>query len=143
MAVGMLPLANDFARADMHQSSAYKPTVLITGSNRGIGFEFVRQLSARDWRIIATARTPENAADLKAMAATDPDILIETLDVTDNAEIAALKLKYQEQPIDILMLNAATGPTGIDRFTSLDMNRGPRYFEVNAIGPDESCPGIL
>ena len=135
MAVGMLPLANDFARADMHQSSAYKPTVLITGSNRGIGFEFVRQLSARDWRIIATARTPENAADLKAMAATDPDILIETLDVTDNAEIAALKLKYQEQPIDILMLNAATGPTGIDRFTSLDMNRGPRYFEVNAIGP--------
>ena len=135
MAVGMLPLANDSARADMHQSSAYKPTVLITGSNRGIGFEFVRQLSARDWRIIATARTPENAADLKAMAATDPDILIETLDVTDDAEIAALKLKYQEQPIDILMLNAATGPTGIDRFTSLDMNRGPRYFEVNAIGP--------
>ncbi len=76
MAVGMLPLANDSARADMHQSSAYKPTVLITGSNRGIGLEFVRQLSARDWRIIATARTPDNATDLKAMAAADPDILI-------------------------------------------------------------------
>lgn len=135
MAVGMLPLANDSARADMHQSSTYKPTVLITGSNRGIGLEFVRQLSARDWRIIATARTPDSAADLKAMAAADPDILIETLDVTDDAEIAALKSKYQEQPIDILMLNAATGPTGIFSFRNLDMDLGPRYFEVNAIGP--------
>ena len=33
--------------------------VVITGANRGIGLEFVRQLSARDWRIIATARRPD------------------------------------------------------------------------------------
>ena len=135
MAMAMLPPANDSAHAATHQSSAYKPTVLITGSNRGIGLEFVRQLSARDWRIIATARTPDNAADLKALAGADPDILIETLDVTDDAEIAALKSKYQGQPIDILMLNAATGPTGIFSFTNLDMDLAPRYFEVNAIGP--------
>ena len=133
--IGMLAFANNSAFADAHQSNVDKPTILITGSNRGIGLEFVRQLSLRDWRIIATARAPQDATDLNTLAHTDPDILIETLDVTDDAEIQALKTKYQAQPIDILLLNAAIGPTGISSFAKLDMDRGARYFAVNAIGP--------
>ena len=110
-------------------------TVLITGSNRGIGLEFVRQLSARDWRIIATARTLESAAELAALAKDDADILLETLDVTDDAEIAALKSKYAGEAIDVLLLNAAQGPSGLQSLKTLDMNDAPRYFAVNAIGP--------
>ena len=59
--IGMLSFANNSAFADAHQSNVDKPTILITGSNRGIGLEFVRQLSLRDWRIIATARAPQDA----------------------------------------------------------------------------------
>lgn len=112
-----------------------KTTVLITGSSRGIGLEFVRQLSTRDWRIIATARTPDSAPELTALAQDDPDILIETLDVTDDGEIAALKTKYAGEAIDVLLLNAAQGPTGLQSFKNLDLNDAPRYFAVNAIGP--------
>ncbi|MEO7386171.1 MAG: SDR family NAD(P)-dependent oxidoreductase, partial [Gammaproteobacteria bacterium] len=61
-----------------------KPTVLITGANRGIGLELVRQFSARDWKIIATARDAAGATDLQALAKADPDIVIEQLDVTDH-----------------------------------------------------------
>jgi hypothetical protein len=39
--------------------SAPKPTVLITGSNRGIGFEFARQYAMKGWRVLATARRPD------------------------------------------------------------------------------------
>jgi len=115
--------------------SAGKPTVLITGSNRGIGFEFVRQLAARDWRVIATTRSPEQASELAALAENDSNIRIETLDVTDDAEIAALKEKYTGEPIDVLLLNAAIGPTGLQPFAKLNMEDAQRYFAVNAIGP--------
>ena len=40
-------------------------TVFITGANRGIGLEFTKQYLERGWSVIATARKPEKAEDLK------------------------------------------------------------------------------
>jgi NAD(P)-dependent dehydrogenase (short-subunit alcohol dehydrogenase family) len=113
----------------------YKATILITGSNRGIGYEFVRRFSERDWRIIATARNPDEATDLHALADADPDIIIEQLDVTDHPRIDELAAKYQAQPIDILLLNAAIGPAGIQTLAKLEFDRARLSYEVNVIGP--------
>ena len=52
--------------------------------------------------MIATARSPEKADDLKAIAAEHDNLVIEELDVTDDAEIAALDAKYDGQAIDII-----------------------------------------
>jgi NAD(P)-dependent dehydrogenase (short-subunit alcohol dehydrogenase family) len=53
-------------------SAAYaqsdSPTVLITGSNRGIGFEFVKQYADKGYNVIATCRNPDKADDLNAFA---------------------------------------------------------------------------
>jgi NAD(P)-dependent dehydrogenase (short-subunit alcohol dehydrogenase family) len=88
----------------------YVPTVLITGANRGLGLEFTRQYVARGWRVIATARRPEAADDLKAVAAENPGlVLIEKLDVQDFDVIDALAAKYADTPIDILLNNAGIG----------------------------------
>jgi NAD(P)-dependent dehydrogenase (short-subunit alcohol dehydrogenase family) len=119
-------------------AEAYQPTVLITGANRGIGLEFVRQLAARDWRVVATTRNPEQAAELQALADADPDILIERLDVTDHAGVDTLAEQYREQPIDVLLLNAAMGPTPQTagrRINKLDFETATRSFAVNSIGP--------
>ena len=59
--------------ADMPQSGR-SATVLITGSNRGIGFEFARQYAQKGWTVIATARRPESADDLKALAVEYPNV---------------------------------------------------------------------
>src|SRR6056297_3507780 len=59
--------------------------ILVTGANRGLGFEFTRQYAARGARIIATARTPAEADALNALAADNPNIVVEQLDVTDHA----------------------------------------------------------
>ncbi|MGI9329583.1 MAG: SDR family oxidoreductase [Gammaproteobacteria bacterium] len=113
-------------------------TILITGANRGIGFEFVRQMAARDWRVIATTRRPEAADELNALAKADPDIVVEYLDVTDHPAIDSLATRYQDQPIDILLLNAAMGPTPQTagaRLAKLDFEVATRSFAVNSIGP--------
>ena len=47
-------------------------TVLITGSNRGLGLEFVKQYAARGWRVLATARDPEGATELRATGCEEP-----------------------------------------------------------------------
>jgi NAD(P)-dependent dehydrogenase (short-subunit alcohol dehydrogenase family) len=43
-------------------------TVLVTGTNRGIGLEFVRQYAARGDEVIATVRNPDTATELRALA---------------------------------------------------------------------------
>jgi NAD(P)-dependent dehydrogenase (short-subunit alcohol dehydrogenase family) len=114
-----------------------EPTVLITGSNRGIGLEFARQLSARGWRVIATARNPDVAAELRDLAGS-ADVSIERLDVTDQEQITALAERYADIPIDILLLNAAKGPkqpTATAPLKRQDFDVAAEYFATNAIGP--------
>jgi hypothetical protein len=65
-------------------------TVLITGSNRGLGLEFVRQYAAAGWNVIATARHPDSATDLRALAAGNSKVVIDALDLRDTAGITAL-----------------------------------------------------
>ncbi len=113
-------------------------TVLITGANRGIGFEFARQYAERGWQVIATARSPGEANELQALAAEYPGVAIELLDVTRPDQIAALAEKYAARPIDVLLLNAAKGPQQPTATASLkrqDFDIAASYFATNAIGP--------
>ena len=73
-----------------------KPTVLITGSNRGIGFAFVKHYAKDGWNVIATCRNPNQAEDLKTLSKNYSNIFIEKMDVTDLEEITNLDQKYKK-----------------------------------------------
>ena len=67
------------------------PTLLITGANRGIGLEFVRQYAAEEWRVLACCRAPEAADKLHMLAASSHGrIFVHALDVADFSAIDAL-----------------------------------------------------
>lgn len=111
-------------------------TVLVTGSNRGIGLEFVAQYATMGWDVIATSRSPDDDTDLQALAADYSNITIEELDVTDLDEIAALAAKYQGTPIDVLMNNAGMfGNRPGQTWGDLDRDLFRQVMDVNVFGP--------
>lgn len=111
-------------------------TVLITGSNRGIGFEFARQYADKGWTVIATCRYPAGADALKALAAEYPNIILEQLDVTDHGMIDALAEKYQDTPIDVLLNNAGINPGQKPQtFGAIDYDVYHRIIATNTTGP--------
>ncbi len=112
------------------------PTVLITGSSRGMGFELTKQYAANGWTVIATCRTPGTANALSALADENPNIVIEELDVTDNAEIEALAAQYKDTPIDVLINNAGIfGPVANQTLEELDYDTFTQVMAVNVYGP--------
>jgi NAD(P)-dependent dehydrogenase (short-subunit alcohol dehydrogenase family) len=139
----LLPLLSDQALAAFNKNAS---TVLITGSNHGLGLELARQYAARGWNVIATARRPPGDPGLKALEgirAAHPNLVIEQLDVTDTAMIKALAAKYQGQPIDVLLNNAAAvEPTFaadmaevMKPYDKIDFDAARHDFDVNTLGP--------
>jgi len=114
--------------------------ILVTGANRGLGLEFTRQYAERGARIIATARTPEKADALNALAADNKDITVEQLDVTDHAMIDALAERYVDQPIDLLLNNAGIGGNSSNQiFGRLNFETFEQVMAVNVQGPMKMC----
>lgn len=104
------------------------PTVLVTGANRGIGLEFVRQYAADGWDVIACCRKPGEAKALKKL---DGAVEIEALDLGDDRAIAGLAKRLKGRPVDLLINNAGVyGPrSGTDTDAWLEV------LQVNAIAP--------
>jgi NAD(P)-dependent dehydrogenase (short-subunit alcohol dehydrogenase family) len=111
-------------------------TVLVTGANRGLGLELVKQYAERGWRVIATARDPAGASELRALAAAAHAVTIEKLDVRDDRAIAALAAKYSGTPIDVLLNNAGVlGDLDDQQLGSLDYAEFEQVMHVNAYAP--------
>ena len=116
--------------------AAKSGTVLITGSNRGIGLEFVRQYAAAGWKVIATTRDPKSATELAALAASRKNIIVEPLDVADNTQINVLAAKYKGQPIDVLLNNAGTlGDADKQSLNGFDYANFENVLHVNTYAP--------
>ena len=120
--------------------------MLITGANRGIGLELARQYAAKDWNVIATTRRPvddKGTADLRAIQQKHPNLAIERIDVTDTAMIRGVQAKYKDQPIDVLINNAAAVKQTFQAdlakvnipFDKIDYDAARTDFDVNTLGP--------
>lgn len=111
-------------------------TVLITGSNRGIGLEFARQYAERGWQVIATCRSPARADELNRLAATHDNLSVSPLDITSADSVAALAKQLDGRPIDVMLNNAAyLGESAPQDFGTLDYALFEEIVAVNLIGP--------
>lgn len=108
------------------------PVALITGANRGLGLEFVRQYADDGWHVIACCRTPEAATELNAL---DGDIEVRALDVVDFSAIDALASDLQGTAIDVLVANAGMyGKKGAS-LRGVDYDEWMDVFRTNTQAP--------
>ncbi|HJR75155.1 MAG TPA: SDR family oxidoreductase [Luteimonas sp.] len=115
---------------------------LVTGANRGLGLEFVRQLLARGDRVAAACRHPGKATALNQLAGLNPGRLrVLPLDVTDpksHAELAReLDLLGEDDGayrLDLLVNNAGVLHSG-ERFGRVTAANLEDSFRTNAMGP--------
>lgn len=120
-------------------------TVLITGSNQGIGLEFAKEYAAKGWNVIATQRRDTLPEELARLQQQYPNrVRVEHLDVTDASQIKALAAKLKGVPIDVLLNNAAItrlapltdkpGNAG-QHFGTLDYDQLDLFIHTNVAGP--------
>lgn len=103
------------------------PTSLITGCNRGIGLELARQLHARGEKVIAVCRNASE--ELTTLGV----LVIDGIDVSEEASVQKLTQTLGDEPIDVLINNA--GILRRDRFGSIDYDEMLEQYRVNTLGP--------
>lgn len=115
-------------------------TWLVTGSNRGIGLEYVRQLiSSASNIVIATCRNPVAASELQALKdIAIGNLYIHKLDVTDpesiDTSLALVKDILDIHGLDYLINNAAV-TEGNDLAFSMTMSGLMNSLQANVAGP--------
>jgi NAD(P)-dependent dehydrogenase (short-subunit alcohol dehydrogenase family) len=94
--------------------------VLITGANRGLGLEYVKQYAEAGDSVIACCRDPHQADALKAVAQQYPSVTVCSLNVADFEQIEALTQQLADTPIHLLINNAGVYPESAWRNTDYD-----------------------
>ena len=114
------------------------PTVLVTGANRGLGAELVRQYRADGWRVLACCRRPEASGLTEGGG-----LSVHRLDLTDHGAVEALAAELEGTAIDVLLNSAGTMGAqsfaarglGIQRFGESDYEDWTGILRVNVFGP--------
>jgi NAD(P)-dependent dehydrogenase (short-subunit alcohol dehydrogenase family) len=115
---------------------------LIIGGSRGIGLGLVREHLSRGWQVTATVRTASPELEELRQAAADR-LAIETLDIVQPAQAAALATRLKGQKYDLLFLNAgmmAGRGVGIGEVPDADI---ATIFLTNAISPIRVADALL
>jgi NAD(P)-dependent dehydrogenase (short-subunit alcohol dehydrogenase family) len=114
------------------------PVALVTGANRGLGFEVARQLAERGFSVLAGARDPATVPALPG------DVRAVRLDVTDQASVDAVVAELDA--LDVLVNNAAIHYDTGQRVLTADLDVVREALETNTLGAWRTaiaCSGVL
>ena len=116
---------------------AQKKVALITGANKGIGFEVARQIAKAGWTVLAAARNQDlgkqAAATLQAEGL-DVHFLHLDLDAPETAVAAAETTRQQFGKLDLLINNAGISTQGDGPPSKVNLEAVKKSMQTNFIG---------
>lgn len=111
-------------------------SILITGCNRGLGLQMVKQSVKNGWRVYACCRDPAKANELIKVASLTPgQVSVHVLDIADTAQIQALAYELRNSSIDWLINNAGVYGSMNNQLGQTDELDWLKTFQINCIGP--------
>jgi NAD(P)-dependent dehydrogenase (short-subunit alcohol dehydrogenase family) len=109
---------------------------LITGANRGLGFEFASRYLADGWRVFAACRNPAAAIKLRRLAQDTGGMLtILAMDVTDPESIQNAATQFKDVAMDMLINSAGIAGASGQQTGNVDYESWAHVFNVNTMGP--------
>lgn len=120
----------------MNASTPPAGTIIIIGASRGLGLGLVKEYLARGWAVHATYRDQRGQDALAALAVAHPGRLsLARMDITSEADDAALLASLAERKADLLFINA-----GVSGNPALPLEEAGRaeflhVMETNAFAP--------
>jgi NAD(P)-dependent dehydrogenase (short-subunit alcohol dehydrogenase family) len=109
-------------------------TILITGCSSGFGLETARYFLERDWKVVATMRTPR-----EDVLPASPNLRVLALDVRDPDSIR--RALDAAGPIDVLVNNAGIGV--LNALEGIAMETARDVFETNTLGTIAMTQAVL
>ena len=113
-------------------------TALVTGANRGLGFEISKQLATKGMHVVLAGRTlkkAETAAQMLKDLKLDVSSL--AIDVTDSASVeqAFTTLSNEFNHLDVLVNNAGVAPLERKDILESTEESYERVMKINLQGP--------
>ena len=113
-------------------------SVLVTGCDKGIGLEFIKQLADQTQHLFAGCLSPHQAKETRAIADVHKHVILLHLDITkeETIENAVVKIKeiVGEEGLNCVINNAGILHF-INSIENLTVESLQTTYEVNAIGP--------
>jgi len=117
---------------------------VVTGANRGIGLEMVKQLLHSDEQVTALARNTPAAKSLQALLLEYPARLrVLEADVTKELDLDRAVKVLNGEKVDVLINNAGVYSKGDSDFQSMDLKTVEQTFLVNSLGPMKVTKAFL
>ncbi len=115
-------------------------TILVTGANKGIGYEICRQLARRGARVFLGARDPARGqAAVESLKAENPaadvEFLLNDVSSTESIDQAVAALRAKTPSLDVLINNAGILDDRDGSILETDLDLLRRTLETNALGP--------
>lgn len=118
-------------------NSRVNKNILLVGASRGLGHAMAAEVLKKGWNVVGTTRPVEGRTELHDLAGENPGrVEVETVDICEPDQIAALRARLSGRVFDILFVNAGTANANANEtIGKVSTEEFTRVMVTNALGP--------